>query len=52
MGKRRSELSNEVRQLIIESHRVNRNNSELSKLLGIPRTIIASIIKNLKKVEA
>ena len=44
MGKVRSELSSAVRELIVESYRNNKNKSELSKVLGIPRTTISSVI--------
>ena len=49
MGKIRSELSSEVRELIVESYRNNKNKSELSKVLGIPRTTISSVIKKFEE---
>lgn len=49
MGKIRSELSIDVRELIVESYKINKNKSELSKILGIPRTTIASVVKKFEE---
>lgn len=49
MDKRRSELSSTVQELITESYRNNKNKSQLSKILGIPRTTISSVIKKFEE---
>ena len=45
MGKKSKELGGDVRQMIIESYRSNKNISELSRIFGIPRRIVGSVIK-------
>ena len=49
MGKRRSELSSDLRELIIESYRNIKNKSKLSKILGISSTTIVSVIKKFEE---
>ena len=45
MGKKSKELGGDVRQMIIESYRSNKNISELSRIFGIPRRTVGSVIK-------
>ena len=47
MGKRKSALSSDVQEFIIENQRNYRNTTELSKILGIPRTAIANVIRSM-----
>ena len=45
MGKKSKELGGDVRQMIIESYRSNKNISELSRIFRIPRRTVGSVIK-------
>ena len=45
MAPKSKELSVDVREMIINSYRENKNKAELSRIYGIPRTTISSVIK-------
>lgn len=45
MGRKSKELSTNVKEMIVESYKSNRNVSELSRIFGIPRRTIGSVIK-------
>ena len=49
MGRKGKELSIEVRNLIIKSHKTNGNVSNLSRTLGIPRSTVKSVIKKFNQ---
>jgi transposase len=48
MGRKRKELSTDVRKLIIDSYQNNGNISYLARSLGIPRSTIKSVIKKFE----
>lgn len=49
MGRKGKDLSIEVRNLIKETHKNNRNVSSLSRISGIFRSAIRSIVKKLNQ---
>ena len=49
MGRKGKELSIEVRNLIINSHKLDGNVSNLSRTLGIPRSTVRSVIKKFQR---
>ena len=51
MGKKSKELGGDVRQMIIESYRSNKNISELSRIFGIPRRTVGSVIGLQRYIE-
>ena len=49
MGRKSMELSVDIRERIIKSYEKNKNISELSRIFGIPRTTIGSVIKKFNQ---
>ena len=49
MVRKSAELGGEVRQMIVESYRSNKNISELARIFGIPRRTIGSVIKKFQQ---
>ena len=49
MGRKSTELSVDIRERIIKSYEENTNISELSRIFGIPRTTIGSVIKKFNQ---
>lgn len=48
MGRKTKELSREVREMVVKSYESNKNISELSRTLGIPRRTVGSVIKKFQ----
>ena len=49
MAPKYKELSSEVREMIVKSYQSNQNMSELSEMLGIPRSTFKSVIGKYKQ---
>ena len=49
MGRKSADLSVDIRERIIKSYEENKNISELSRIFGIPRTTIGSVIKKFNQ---
>ena len=49
MGQKSTELSVDIREWIIKSYEENKNISELSRIFGIPKTTIGSVIKKFNQ---